>query len=78
MCNTIPVQPTVRNVHNIAMLLQDIMDMELRGLLTDCVEHSPLEVNRFSVGQGIPHILWNIKFITAFMSAHSEVCMCKN
>jgi hypothetical protein len=88
VCHTIPVQHTilvqlkVRNMHNVVMLLQDskfhnMLDMEFRVLLTDCVEHSPVEANCFSASQEIPHILWN-KFITAFISAHSEVYMCKN
>lgn len=78
MCNTMPVQLKVCNMRNVAMLLQDCKfhdttDMEFRGLLTDSVEHSPsLEAN-----QGIPHILWNIMFITTFIRVHSEVCRCK-
>ena len=83
MCNTMPVQLKVRNVRNVAMLLQDtkfhdITDTDFRGLLTDSMEHSPsVEANQFSASQGIPHILWNIMFITAVISVHSEVCRCK-
>jgi hypothetical protein len=84
MYNTIPVEPKVRNVRNVVMLLQDrkfhnIMDMELRGLLTDSMEHGPsFGSNHFSASQRMPHILWNIRFITAFISAHSEVYMCRH
>jgi len=48
------------------------MDMEFRGLLTDCMEHSPsLEASWFLASQGIPCILWNITFITAFYWTYS-------
>jgi len=71
-------------MHTVAMLLQDskfhdVTDMEFRSLLTDSMEHSPsLEVNLFSANQRIPRILWNMRFNTAFVSAHSEVYIRKN
>jgi hypothetical protein len=61
-------------MHNVAMLLQDSQFHENGyGIqrFTYCMEHSPsLEANRFLASQGIPCILWNIRFIAAFISAH--------